>query len=257
MEILIVSTIAFLSAGLTFFSGFGLGTILLPVFILFFPVDIAIALVGVVHFTNNLFKITLVSRYIDRTVLIRFGLPAIGASFAGAWLLLRIADLPIVSEYYIGASLFQISPAKLIVGILLICFSFMDLFPSLIKLQFKKDHFILGGILSGFFGGLTGIQGALRSAFLVRAGLSKEAYIASGVIIASLVDVSRLSVYAGRFQSSNLTESLSLVICTTAAAIIGAYLGSRILKKVTMKFIKALVGTLMILISLALILGLI
>ena len=33
---------------------------------------------------------------------------------------------------------------------------------------------------SGFFGGLSGMQGALRSAFLARAGLSKEAFVASG-----------------------------------------------------------------------------
>ncbi|MFW6290263.1 MAG: hypothetical protein ACOC0R_04780 [Mariniphaga sp.] len=54
-ELIIISIAAFFTAVLTFFSGFGLGTILMPVFALFFPVDIAIALTGVVHFTNNLF----------------------------------------------------------------------------------------------------------------------------------------------------------------------------------------------------------
>jgi len=40
MEIIIISIVAFLTAILTFFSGFGLGTLLTPVFMLFFPVDI-------------------------------------------------------------------------------------------------------------------------------------------------------------------------------------------------------------------------
>jgi uncharacterized protein len=55
MEILIISIAAFIVAILTFFSGFGLGTILTPVFMLFFPVELAIALTGVVHFFNNVF----------------------------------------------------------------------------------------------------------------------------------------------------------------------------------------------------------
>lgn len=62
MEIIIISLAAFFTAVLTFFSGFGLGTILTPVFVLFFPIDVAIALTGVVHFSNNLFKIALVGR---------------------------------------------------------------------------------------------------------------------------------------------------------------------------------------------------
>ena len=41
-----------------------------------------------------------------------------------------------------------------------------------------------GGLLSGFLGGLSGHQGALRSAFLIKCGLSKEVFIASGVVIA-------------------------------------------------------------------------
>lgn len=78
MEILITSLAAFIAAMLTFFSGFGLSTILTPVFLIFFPVDLAIALTGVIHFFNNIFKLTLVGRNANKEVLIRFGLPAVG-----------------------------------------------------------------------------------------------------------------------------------------------------------------------------------
>ncbi|MGB0431657.1 MAG: sulfite exporter TauE/SafE family protein, partial [Bacteroidia bacterium] len=60
MEFVIISIVAFATAILTFFSGFGLGTILTPVFAIFFPIDQAIALTGVVHFANNIFKLFLV-----------------------------------------------------------------------------------------------------------------------------------------------------------------------------------------------------
>jgi hypothetical protein len=53
---------AFLAALLTFFSGFGPGTLLTPVFAIFFPVEFTIALKGVVHFLNNIFKLFLPER---------------------------------------------------------------------------------------------------------------------------------------------------------------------------------------------------
>ena len=56
MEILIISLVTFLAAILTFFSGFGLGTILTFVMMFYFPVELAIALTGIIHFSNNIFK---------------------------------------------------------------------------------------------------------------------------------------------------------------------------------------------------------
>ncbi|MDO9153794.1 MAG: sulfite exporter TauE/SafE family protein [Paludibacter sp.] len=257
MEIIIICLAAFFTAILTFFSGFGLGTILAPVFAIFFPIDIAIALTGVVHFSNNLFKIVLIGKNTDKAVLLRFGIPAIFASFLGAWLLLKITVLPSILQYQMWGKEFEITLVKFIIAILLIVFSILEIAPSFQKVQFGKDKLVLGGVLSGFFGGLTGIQGAIRSAFLIKSGLSKEAYIATGVVIACLVDFTRLSVYASRFTSANLHENLSLLISATLAAIAGAYFGKKLLKKVTLRSIQLIVAIMLVLISIALGLGLI
>ena len=257
MEIFIITLAAFATAILTFFSGFGLGTILAPVFAIFFPIELAIALTGVVHFCNNLFKIVLVGRKTDKIVLIRFGIPAILASFAGAWLLIKITGLPVLFQYQIGEHLYTITPVKAIIAFLLIIFAILEIVPAFQKIEFNKNKLPLGGLLSGFFGGLSGLQGALRSAFLIRSGLSKEAYIATGVVIACLVDFTRLSVYATRFVSADLHDNLVLVISATLAAIAGAFIGSKLLKKVTLTFIQKLVAVMLIVISLALAFGLI
>ncbi|MDD2530041.1 MAG: sulfite exporter TauE/SafE family protein [Bacteroidales bacterium] len=257
MEIILISLAAFLTAILTFFSGFGLGTILMPVFAIFFPIDIAIALTGVVHFANNLFKVALVGKKTDKGVLLRFGIPAILASFLGAWLLLKITDMTSIITYTLFDKVFSITPVNLIIAILLIVFAFMEIIPSFQKIQFGKDKLILGGVLSGFFGGLTGIQGAIRSAFLIKSGLSKEAYIATGVVIACLIDFTRLSVYITRFSTSSLNENLTLVISATASAIVGAYVGMKLLKKVTFRSIQILVAIMLLAISIALGMGLI
>lgn len=174
MEIVIISVAAFFTAILTFFSGFGLGTILMPVFALFFPVDIAIALTGVVHFANNIFKMGLVGKMASKPVLIRFGVPAILASFAGAWVLLLITGWPSIYEYQLWGNTFEITPVKLIIAVLLLFFSLLEVLPVLQKIEFGGNRLILGGILSGFFGGLAGIQGAFRSAFLIKADSRKR-----------------------------------------------------------------------------------
>ncbi|TLX76080.1 sulfite exporter TauE/SafE family protein [Labilibacter sediminis] len=257
MDIIIICLAAFATAILTFFSGFGLGTILAPVFAIFFPIDIAIALTGVVHFSNNLFKIVLVGKNTDRSVLLRFGIPAILASFAGAWLLMKITVLPSIAEYQLWGKEFEITPVKLIIAVLLIVFSTLEVIPKFQDLHFGKSKMIMGGVLSGFFGGLAGIQGAVRSAFLIKSGLSKEAYIATGVVIASLVDFTRLSVYASRFASAHLHENLALLIGATLSAITGAYIGRRLLTKITLRFIQLLVAVMLMLISIALGTGLI
>ncbi|HSA04380.1 MAG TPA: sulfite exporter TauE/SafE family protein [Tenuifilaceae bacterium] len=252
MEILIIVIAAFLTAILTFFSGFGLGTILTPVFMIFFPVDLAIALTGVVHFFNNIFKIILVGKNADKAVLLRFGIPAVIASFIGAWLLLHIPDSEPLYSYSMLGKTFEVYPVKLIISVLLIFFATMDLVPYFNKLQFGREKLPLGGALSGFFGGLSGNQGALRSAFLIKAGLTKEAFIGTAVVVATFVDFTRLSVYATRFVKSGLTDNIILVVLATLAAIAGAYIGNKLLKKVTIKYIQVLIAIMLILISIAL-----
>jgi uncharacterized membrane protein YfcA len=257
METVVLSIAAFLTSLLTFFSGFGLGTIMLPLFMLFFPVDIAIALTGIVHFTNNLFKITLVWRNTDRDVLIKFGLPAIAASFLGAFVLLKITVMPEIFSYSISGKVFSVTVVKLVIAFLLVFFALFEILPSAQKIQFGRDKLIAGGLLSGFFGGLSGIQGAIRSAFLIKSGLTKEAYIATGVSIACLIDISRLSVYSTRFAAIDFRENLVLLIAAVLSAMAGALLGKKLIKKITFRSVQIIVAVMLILIAIALGTGLI
>ncbi len=252
MEYILISIVAFLVAILTFFSGFGLGTILTPVFMLFFPVELAIALTGVVHFFNNVFKIFLVGKKADKGVLLRFGIPAVIFSFIGAWVLLHIPDAQPLFEYEMFGKTFVVFPVKFVISVLLLIFAVWDLIPFFQRLEFGKDKLPIGGVLSGFFGGLSGNQGALRSAFLIKAGLTKEAFIGTAVVVSTFVDFTRLSVYATRMDQAGLTDNIPIVLCATLSAITGAYLGLKLLRKVTLKFLQVTVAIMLILLSLAL-----
>ena len=257
MEIIVLCFAAVVTSLLTFFTGFGLGTILTPVFAIFFPIDLAVALTGVVHFLNNIFKLFLIGGKADKDVVIRFGIPAFLAALLGAYLLLRVSNLNALTTYSLWGNEYSITPVKLIIGVLLIAFVLMEVIPYFKTLQFGKDKLVVGGLLSGFFGGLSGNQGALRSAFLIKSGLSKESFIATGIVVACIVDFSRLGVYMTRFSKSGLQENLALVIAATASAFIGAYAGSALLKKVTLKTVQVVVTVMLVILSIALGLGIV
>jgi uncharacterized protein len=257
MNLFVICVVAFLASGLTFFSGFGLGTLLLPAFALFFPVEQAVALTGVVHFLNGLFKLRLVGRSADRATLIRFGIPAVGASLLGALVLARLADVqPLMSYEFMEWSL-VVTPIKVTIGGLLLLFASLEFSRRFRQLSFAPQYLPIGGLLSGFLGGLSGMQGALRSAFLVRAGLTKDAFIGTGVAIAALIDVSRLGVYSTALLQEARELDYLLLGAAVLSAFAGAALGNRYLKKMRMAQLQRFVALLLFAVGLGLIIGLV
>lgn len=257
MEYILIPIVALLASALTFFSGFGLGTLLLPAFALFFPVDVAISLTAIVHFLNNAFKLLLVKKHINWKIALRFGLPALLFAFIGAFLLDKITNANILAEYTLNGKVFQITLMKIIVAVLLIFFALFELIPKLKNVQFPEKYLPIGGILSGFFGGLSGHQGALRSAFLTKVGLSKEAFIATGVIIACMIDMSRMSVYFTNISKVKDSLNLNLIFVATLAAFVGVYFGNKLVKKITITTIQKIVAFMIIVFAMALGLGIV
>lgn len=258
MDIVVITVVAALAAALTLYSGFGLGTLLLPAFALFFPAPVAVAATGVVHLTNNLFKGGLLWRRADWPTALRVGLPAVPAAILGAWLLAWLGDTPRLFAWSAFGRGFGPTGAGLIVGALLLVFAMLELQPWFQKLSAPKRWMPLGGLATGFFGGLTGQQGALRSIFLLRSGLDAQKFIATGVMIAILVDVSRIATYARSFSAGILDpdsrEALLAAVGTIAAAV-GAFVATRYIDKLTIAAVRYAVAGLMILIGLALIAG--
>ena len=255
MSYLVICSVALLASALTFFSGFGLGTLLLPAFALFFPIEQAVAFTAVVHFLNGMFKLALVWRHADRDVVLRFGLPAIAAAFVGAWLLTWLSGIAPVFSYPAFGRTASVTPVKLVIGILLLLFALLELLPRFRTLAFAPRLMPLGGVLSGFFGGLSGMQGALRSAFLSRAGLTKESFIGSGVLIACLIDISRLGVYSKSLAKEYEHLDYGLLAAAVLSAFIGASVGNSYLKKLTMPKIQRLVAIMLFAVALGLSLG--
>lgn len=255
MSYLVICMVALLASAMTFFSGFGLGTLLLPAFALFFPIEQAIALTAAVHFLNSLFKLALTGRKADRSVVVRFGLPAIAMSFVGAAVLVWLSGIAPAFSYHAFGRLVAVTPVKLVVGLLLLVFVTLEIHPRFQDVSFGKRHMPWGGMLSGFFGGLSGMQGALRSAFLARAGLGNEAFIATGVVIACLVDLSRLAIYSTSLTRELTPSNYGVLIAAASAAFAGAALGNLYLRKMTMPGIRRIVAAMLLVVALGLVTG--
>lgn len=259
MELFFIAITALLVSGLTLFSGFGLGTILMPVFALFFPLPLAIAATAVVHFANNIFKFALMARQADWHVILRFGVPAALSAMVGAWALVLFDDLPVLAHYTIGASKFEVTVIGVVIGSLIVIFALLELSKRFQALALPPRWLPLGGALSGFFGGLSGNQGALRSAFLLKAGLSKEAFVATGVVSAVIVDAVRLTIYGATLLAEQLARSEAVllpVLVATIAAFTGSLVGKRLLRKVTLRAVQLVVAVGMLLIGIGLASGL-
>lgn len=237
---------------LTLFAGFGLGTLLLPAFVLFFPVDLAVALTAVVHLLNNLFKTGLLWRSADRRVVLRFGLAGIAGAWLGASCLVRLEGVPYL---YPGIQV-PVSAPQLVIALLMALFALLELWPGAKRWALSPRWLVPGGALSGFFGGLSGHQGGLRSIFLLRTGMGKQAFIATGTVIAVLVDLVRLPVYATHLPAGQLQAQWPLLTASVLAAFLGAWWGRRLIPKVTLRIVQVIVGLLVLGVALALLLGL-
>lgn len=231
----------FIAACLTLLSGFGLATLLLPVFALWFPLPAAVAVTAVVHFANGLFKLALLGRQARWMIVLRFGAPALAAAAVGAKTLLWLAGLAPLASYALLGRTFYVVPVKLAVAAVM---AFCAAWESRTRTEVPAapPSLLLGGLLSGFFGGLSGHQGAFRSAFLIRLGLPKEAYVATGSAVASLVDVGRLGVYVPLWRSLGDTVPAALLGGSIAAAFFGSWAGTRFLKGMSTEGLKRLVA---------------
>ncbi|MBI5212616.1 MAG: sulfite exporter TauE/SafE family protein [Nitrospirae bacterium] len=235
INILIPILAAFLSAAFTLMTGFGLGTILTPVFLIFYDVKIAILIVAVVHLSNNLLKISLFSRHISIDILKRFGVLTLIGAFIGAFFQGRM-DSSLV-KILLGASLIFLG-LKEATG-----------FGDKIRLPQKIDF--IGGFLSGLLGGFVGNQGAIRSAYLLNYNIPKETFVATAAIIASVVDVTRIPIYI--FSNKDvLADNVILLLITTVSAFAGTFAGKKFLKKISLKTFKIYVAATIIIIGMLL-----
>jgi hypothetical protein len=173
-----------------------------------------------------------------------------------------LSGMPELVTYSLLGKQAVVTPLKLAMALLMAAFAVLELHPRFERLQIDRRWLPLGGALSGFFGGLSGHQGALRSAFLAKVGVSPEAFVGTNAVMGLLVDLVRISAYGailfgGRLADMTHSREGALVTAGALAAFTGVVLGKRVLHKVTMATVQRITGAMLLLIAMLLGIGVI
>ena len=252
---LLICVVSFSASILTFFSGFGLGTLLLSVFSLFMPIDLAVLATAIVHILNNALKFILIRNFIDRAVLISFGTTAVLGAFIGAMIQKSIGDNVVVYKLEFFGALNRVELLSFVIGILMLVFALLDLLPILKKISFGQGQFTIGGFLSGFFGGLSGHQGALRAAFLAKSNLKAEVFISTSVCLSLLIDATRIPIYLS--SNVQIYDHWLLIAPACVFAFLGSYYGKKLFTKKKVQNVRVLVAVFLFFMGSAMIIGLV
>ena len=202
------------AAALTVPAGFGLATMTTPLFLIWFEPHHAIAGVAIVHGAHNAMKSRMLRQHIDGDALRRFGWALLIGALVGALL----------------QSVIPPDPLLLLVGIALIVLPVLKLSESWTSIRLPEAEDRLGGFGSGFLGGLTGHQGALRAMFLKQRLPDKSEYAATAAVLALVVDATRIPIYLWN-DGTVLTVDTWLLGGFVIAALIGAQIGRIWLEK--------------------------
>lgn len=213
-EILVIAAIgAFFAAALTVPAGFGLSTMLTPFALLLMPPHEAVAVVAVVHGAHNAAKCWSMWDSVDLTAFKHYGIWLVIGAVLGAILQNEVPQNPLL----------------VIIGLFLIILPMLTISEKWTGYRIPEANDRIGGFGSGFMGGLSGHQGALRAMFLTRRLPDKMAYAATASILALCVDLSRIPVYL-IFRPEELLAHSQITLVLVVSAIIGVRVGKRWLK---------------------------
>ena len=204
----------FFAAAFTVPAGFGLATMITPIVFLWLEPHEAIAVVGIVHGSHNAWKLKVLRSSVDYDAVRRYGWAMVVGALIGAGL----------------NSSIQAEPLLLIVGVALVVLPLLTISEKWTNYRLPEAEDRIGGFGSGFFGGLTGHQGALRAMFLQKRLPDKAEYAATAAVLALVVDMTRIPVYVA-LEGWQILEAGWLILGLVLAAIFGVQLGKRWLKK--------------------------
>jgi uncharacterized membrane protein YfcA len=206
---------AVLAGAVAAVSGFGIGSLLTPLLAARLETRLAVALVAVPHVAATAVRFHRLRSHLNRRVFLNFGLLSAGGGLLGALLSARAA-----------------SPAlDAVFGCLLVLAGGSAWTGLWQRLRFGRTTAWVAGGVSGFFGGLVGNQGGIRSAALLGFPLQRDELVATATAVALLVDAARLPVYVAGEHAAMGSQWLLLAVAT-AGCLAGTFWGVSWLRRI-------------------------
>jgi uncharacterized protein len=212
--LLAVFVIAFIAGGTATITGFGIGSLLTPLLALRLGTQLAVTAVAVPHAAGTALRCARLRQAIDWPVLWKFGIPSAAGGIAGALWQGELSNLILTR----------------VLGGLLLLAGISGLANLTVRVQLRGPWAILGGLLAGFFGGLVGNQGGIRSAALLGVSLPPERFVATATASALVVDAVRLPVYLYH-SGGELLKYWPLIALAIAGVLGGTLYGERVLRR--------------------------
>lgn len=215
IPILLLGTLALFASSVGTLTGFGTSTIMVPILLLRYPLPETLLFVGVIHWFGDVWKMMFFKKGVRWNLILGFGVPGIIASYLGASLSLNVAENVL---------------SRILGAFFLLYVTFLFLKPQW-QWPEKQRFTAIGGLLSGFFAGIFGVGGAIRSTFLSAFDLEKAVYIFAAGAIAFVIDTTRIATYLdGGAKIQRIPDvALALAIPTS---LLGAFLAKKIVDKI-------------------------
>ncbi|WP_397300751.1 sulfite exporter TauE/SafE family protein [Nonlabens ulvanivorans] len=225
--------LALLAEVLGTIGGFGSSVFFVPVANFYFDFQSVLGITALFHLSSNVTKIAFFRKGLDKRLLLYLGIPAIIFVSIGAFF----------SKY--------VNPGMLglILGVFLIVLSLVFLIFKKLVVKDSNKNAIAGGVLSGLSAGLLGTGGAIRGITMAAFKMDKATFIATSAAIDFGVDASRAVIYYynGYMHQDHLYIAGLLLI----VAIVGTWVGKRILAYFSQEQFRTLVLVLILIIGIA------
>jgi uncharacterized protein len=219
-------------------AGFGIGSLLTPTLASFETAKLAVAAVSIPHLLATSYRFWIVRKHIDISLLKSFGVMSAAGGLLGA-----------VANYY-----FASRGLALVLAALLFFVGFGGLFGWTKRLRFEGIWAWIAGGVSGFLGGLVGNQGGLRAGAMMGLGVSRDAFVATATATGLIVDLARMPVYVIS-AGPELYRIWPAILLMSVGALVGTFLGMKVLKGIPEKMFNTTVSLLLIALGLWLIFG--
>ena len=215
-------------------AGFGIGSLLTPALAVTTGAKLAVAAVSIPHAIGTSIRFWRFRKDVDWTIVRSFGMTSAAGGVTGA----------LFNTYASSRAL------ALVFGSLLVLAGAAQLSGYAGRWRLRGTAAWIGGALSGFFGGLVGNQGGIRTAAMLGFEVNKRQFVATTTAVALLIDMARVPIYLA-VESRALASLWPTIAVATAGVILGTVLGEKLLARVPESRFRAVVGALLLLLGLS------
>ena len=231
----VLGAASILAGAIASVSGFGIGSLLTPLLMLWLPAASAVAILALPHALATTIRWLRLRRDVDAATFREFGIASAIGGLAGAALHSRLS-----------------SPAlTLVLASLLTLAGVTELLRRRVPVPRHRAGRLIGGTMSGFFGGLVGNQGGIRAAALLGFGLPPRQIVATATASALLVDAARVPIYF-LTQGGAIVQNTRVWIVASVGVTVGTLIGVPLLRRIPEQVYGRLVGGLLVILGISL-----